>query len=63
MAHSISTHHNLPDVNDEGRIKRYGFMIVMAAIILVLAMFVTWAYRSGWENQREIQNVGSSGVK
>ena len=63
MAHSISTHHNLPDINDEGRIKRYGFVVVMAALILMLALFVAWAYRLGLENQRQTQYPGSAAVK
>ncbi len=43
MARTISTDHNLPDIHDEGKIKRYGLSIAIAALVLLLLGFVVWA--------------------
>jgi hypothetical protein len=43
MARTMSTHHNWPDVHDEGRVKRYGIFIATGLVILLLALFVAWA--------------------
>lgn len=43
MARTISTDHNLPDIHDEGKIKRYGFAITLLALVALLLGFVIWA--------------------
>jgi hypothetical protein len=43
MARTISTDHNLPDIHDEGKIKRYGLSIAIAAVIVMLLLFIAWA--------------------
>jgi hypothetical protein len=43
MARTISTNHNLPDIHDEGKIKRYGLAIAIAALIIALLLFIVWA--------------------
>ena len=51
MAKSVLTQHNLPDIHDEGKIKRYGVFIAYAVVTIALLLFVFWATSVGWNNQ------------
>ena len=52
MAKPISTDHYLPDIHDEGKIKRYGLSIVIAVLVMILLAFVIWATYTGRQNQQ-----------
>ena len=51
MARTIFTNHYLPDIHDEGKIKRYGLSIVIALLAVLLILFVAWATYTGSHNQ------------
>jgi len=51
MAKTISTHHNWPDIHDEGRVKRYGLFIATAILCIITALFLVWAVYTGRQNQ------------
>ena len=42
MARTKSTDHNLPDIHDEGKIKRYGLSIAIAALVILGLLFLVW---------------------
>lgn len=61
MAETKSTDHLLPDIRDEGKIKRYGFMIVIAVLVVLLFLFVAWAtYRGQLNQQQDLHDTGNS---
>ena len=51
MARTKSTDHLLPDIHDEGLIKRYGFAIAIGVGVILLLLFVVWTTMTGWQNQ------------
>ena len=51
MAKTISTHHNWPDIHDEGRVLRYGLFIAIGFAVVVLLLFVILSARIGLQNQ------------
>ncbi len=42
MARTKSTDHYLPDIHDEGKIKRYGLSIGIAALVVLGLLFLIW---------------------
>lgn len=61
MARTISTDHYLPDIHDEGKIKRYGLAIVITVLAMILLAFVIWATYTGQLNQQRSQPAQTSG--
>jgi hypothetical protein len=51
MARTSPFNHYRPDIHDEGKIKRYGMMITIVVLAIVLALFVAWATYFGLRNQ------------
>jgi ABC-type uncharacterized transport system permease subunit len=60
MGKSVLYNHNLPDIHDEGKIKRYGVFIVFGAAVVALFIFVFWTTSIGLQNQHSVERPDSA---
>lgn len=60
MGKTVSTDHYLPDIHDEGKIKRYGLSIFIGAAALVLLILFIWITYIGLQNQHSVERPGGA---
>ncbi len=60
MAKPNSTDHLMPDIRDEGKIKRYGLFIFTGVAVVVLFIFFIWTTYIGQRNQQQDLHDGGN---